>query len=301
MGERPIARRRPGRLSAGHASRLAAQLTARDRRIALDCYDHRALTTEQLQRLHFRSLRVAQRRLGELHALRVLERFRPPWQPGQGSSPYHWTLDEAGARVVAALLEIPREQVAWSRDSTLALAGSSKLPHLLAVNEFFTRLAAEAAEAGGALREWWGERRAAATFGGALAPDGYGRVELGGRSLAFLLELDRGSEPHARLQEKARRYARELPASDLAAQQPLPLLLVPSAARAARASAELGSETLIAKVWTPTDGGSPLALLRDAHAERSHHSRSPGQPLADRTETEETDATDLAPPPAPHA
>jgi len=78
---------------------------------------------------------------------------------------------------------------------------------------------------------------------GALAPDGYGRVELGGRSLAFLLELDRGSEPHARLQDKARRYARELPASDLAEQRPLLLLLVPSAARAARATAELGSET----------------------------------------------------------
>jgi len=285
-----IARRRPGRLSAGHASRLAAQLTARDRRIALDCYDHRALTTEQLRRLHFTNLRVAQRRLSELHALRVLERFRPPWQPGQGSTPYHWTLDEAGARIVAALLDVPREQLAWSRDSTLALAGSSKLAHLLAVNEFFTRLAAEAAEAGGALREWWGERRTAAAFGGALAPDGYGRVELGGGSLAFLLELDRGSEPHARLQEKERRYLRELPASDLAAQRPLALLLVPSTARAERASAELEVHALVVKVWTPERGGSPLALLRDAHAAAGSDARST-----------EPDDTDLAPPPAPHA
>jgi hypothetical protein len=280
-----IARRRPGRLSAGLASRLAGKLTARDRRIALDCYDHRALTTEQLRRLHFTNLRVAQRRLRELHELRVLERFRPPWQPGQGPSSYRWTLDEAGARIVAAQLDVPREQLAWSRNSTLALAGSSKLAHLLAVNEFFTRLAAEAAEAGGGLREWWGERRAAAAFGGALAPDGYGRVELAGSSLALLLELDRGSEPHARLQEKERRYLRELPASDLAEQHPLVLLLVPSAARAEHAAAALDGNTLAVQVWTPDSGRSPLALLRDAHPRDV-----PGP-----------DNTDLAPPPAPHA
>ena len=87
MAEQLIRRRRPGRLSAGHASRLAAQLTERDRRIALDCYDHRVLTTAQLQRLHFRTVRVAQRRLQQLYELRVLERFRPPWQRPHGSTP----------------------------------------------------------------------------------------------------------------------------------------------------------------------------------------------------------------------
>jgi hypothetical protein len=169
--------------------------------------------------------------------------------------------------------------------TTSTTSTSSKLAHLLAVNEFFTRLAAEAAEAGGGLREWWGERRAAAAFGGALAPDGYGRVELGGGSLAFLLELDRGSEPHARLQEKERRYLRELPVRDLAAQRPLVLLLVPSAARAERATAGLAGDTLAVHVWAPESGRSPLALLRDAHA----------------AQVFEPDDTDLAPPPAPHA
>jgi hypothetical protein len=261
VAEQLIRRRRPGRLSAGHASRLAAQLTERDRRIALDCYDHRALTSEQLRRLHFHSPRVAQRRLNQLYQLRVLERFRPPWQPGQGSTPYHWTLDEAGARIVCELLALPREQLAWSRDSTLTLAGSSKLAHQLAVNEFFTRLAAEARQAGGSLREWWGERRAAAAFTGALAPDGYGRLEDDGNSIPFLLELDRGNEQHSRLQEKARRYARELPRSELAEQHPLVLLLVPSAARAEHAEETL----LVPAVWTPQSGGSPLVLVRAAH------------------------------------
>src|SRR5262249_31253235 len=129
-----------------------------------------------------------------------------------------------------------------------------------------SRLAADAAAAGGGLREWWGERRAAAAFGGALAPDGYGRLELDSDSLAFLLELDRGSEQHTRLQDKATRYARELPASALADQDPLVLLLVPSPARAERAARTIGDSTLVVSVWTPTTSHSPLALLRDAHA-----------------------------------
>jgi hypothetical protein len=268
VAERLIRRRRPGRLSAGHASRLAAQLTERDRTIALDCYDHRALTTEQLRRLHFHSPRVAQRRLNQLYQLRVLERFRPPWSPGEGSTPYHWTLDEAGARIVCELLVLPREQLAWNRDSTLTLAGSSKLTHQLAVNEFFTQLAAEARQAGATLREWWGERRAAAAFAGALAPDGYGRIELGGDSIAFLLELDRGNEPHSRLHEKAQRYARELPRSELAVRKPLVLLLVPSPARAEHAHEVLASEPapIVVKVWTPQAGGSPFAIAHEARA-----------------------------------
>jgi Luciferase-like monooxygenase len=37
---------------------LAGRLSDRDRLIALDCYDHRVLTTEQLRRLHFDNLRT---------------------------------------------------------------------------------------------------------------------------------------------------------------------------------------------------------------------------------------------------
>ena len=37
---------------------LASRLTDRDRRVALDCYEHRVLATEQLRRLHFRGSRT---------------------------------------------------------------------------------------------------------------------------------------------------------------------------------------------------------------------------------------------------
>jgi hypothetical protein len=265
MAEALIRRRRPGRLSAGHASRLAAQLTERDRRIALDCYDHRVLTSEQLRRLHFRSLRVAQKRLRQLYELRVLERFRPAWQQPHGSTPYHWTLDEAGARIVSELLAIPRGELGWSRDSALALAGSSKLAHQIALNEFCSRLAEEARTAGGLLESWWGERRARAALAPHVAPDAYLRLRLPAQpALELFLELDRASEDHQRLADKAARYQRALPRSDLNA---FVLLLVPSQRRADHASAALAASAapISVAVWTPTIGGSPLACVT-AHA-----------------------------------
>src|SRR5947207_6409015 len=87
---------------------LASRLTDRDRQIALDCYEHRVLTTEQLRRLHFRTARTARERLHELRQLRVLSSFRPPRQHGEGSAPHHWVLDDAGALIVASELELER-------------------------------------------------------------------------------------------------------------------------------------------------------------------------------------------------
>lgn len=261
---------RPRRITADHLSRLA-ELTERDRRIALDCYDHRALTTEQLTRLHFSNLRVAQRRLLTLYRLRVLERFRPAWREWDGSCPYHWTLDEAGARLVAGLFGIPREQLRWRRDDVLEIARSSKLTHQLAVNEFFTRLARDTRDAGGTLREWWGERRAAAAFSGAVVPDGYGRLEINERSITFLIELDRSTEPQKRLKEKVIRYARALPRSN--PRPALVLLLVPTHARAKETEKTLAPipTPISTAVWTPQTATSPLDLLLHAtNAQQKH-------------------------------
>lgn len=72
---------RPGKITFGHLVSLGSRLTDRDRQIALDCYDHHVLTTEQLVRLHFAGLRTATARLDALYKLRVLDRFRPPARP----------------------------------------------------------------------------------------------------------------------------------------------------------------------------------------------------------------------------
>src|SRR5207244_11335801 len=98
--------------------------------------------------------------------------------------------------------------------------------------EFFTRLADEARAAGGRLAEWWGERRCLTALAGQAAPDGYGKLLLPGRRpVSFLLELDRATEDHGRLRQKARRYQKALPRSLLAHDEPLRLLAVPGQAR----------------------------------------------------------------------
>jgi hypothetical protein len=251
---------------------LASRLTDRDRRIALDCYEHRVLTTEQLRRLHFVAARTARERLQELRQLRVLTSFRPQRQPGQGSAPHHWVLDEAGALVVAAELGLERSELRWQAQAALAIAASSKLAHQLAVNEFCSRLAADANAAGGKLERWWGERRASQLLDRIVTPDAYLQLRLpSGAELELLLELDRGTEDHPRLREKARRYAKALRRTDL---QPHVLLLVPSPARAERAAAalETSAAPITAAVWTPDHGRSPLRLIDELAlpATRSH-------------------------------
>jgi hypothetical protein len=242
---------------------LASRLTDRDRQIALDCYEHRVLTTEQLRRLHFVAARTARERLHELRELRVLTSFRPPRQPGQGSAPNHWVLDEAGALIIAAELGLERAELRWQAATALAIAASSKLAHQLAVNDFCSRLAADARVAGGSLERWWGERRARQLLDGIVTPDAYLRLRTGDRvELELLLELDRGTEDHQRLRIKARRYAKALRRTDL---QPHVLLLVPSLARAEHAAATLDTSAapITAVVWTPENGRPPLHVIED--------------------------------------
>ena len=238
--------------------------------VTLDCYDHRVLTTEQLRRLHFGSARIAQRRLCELRDLRVIDHFRPVWQRGEGSSPYHWVLDQAGVAVVAALLDIAVDQLSWRRDQIHQIAQSVKLTHQREVNDFFTLLAVEARRERGALVEWWGERRTAAAFAGRVQPDGYGHLQIASSSIRFLLELDRGTEPHRRLAEKADRYTRELPLSALANEQPLVLLLTPTPQRSATAADTVSGRhpSIHVATWSPTDAATPLELIRAAAAQR---------------------------------
>ena len=277
---------RRGRVGAAAIAALASRLTERDQLVALSCYEHRVLTTEQLRRLYFSAPRRARRRLTLLYQLRVLDRFRPTLQPGQGSAQHHWILDEAGAHVVAARLGVERNELRWRHQRDLGMFGSQKLDHQLEVNELFSRLTEEAREAGGRLADWWGERRCLAALAGQAAPDGYGKLALPGRRpVSFLLELDRSTEDHGRLRQKARRYQKALPRSILADQQPLLLVAVPTLARRDNAAATLAGSSLPIRVlvWTPER--SPLATLRDTLNDFHTHT--------------DNRSSDLAPLPAP--
>jgi hypothetical protein len=252
-------RARPARVALTHVVGLGSRLTDRDRQIALDCYEHHALTTSQLQRLHFDGIRTARARLETLHRLRVLDRFRPPAPHGTGSSPYHWILDEAGAHVVAAQYGIERRELKWRHTTALALADSPKLHHHIEINEFFAQLAHEANASDGALAEWYGERTIHGLFDGLVWPDGYGVLTLPDRApLHLRLELDRATEPAAQLRDKATRYAKAIPRSTLARHRPVVVLAVPNSNRAQAASTAVAGT------------GAPIAVA--ARSERTGRS-----------------------------
>lgn len=258
---------RPRKVSDAQIAALSGRLTARDRQVALDCYEHQVLTTEQLCRLHFPSYRAALYRLQALYLMRVLDRFRPFWQYGKGSTPYHWILDEAGAHIIAAEQRIDRQKLRWRHATALGAASSSTLPHRVEVNEFFTRLARDAVSNGGRLSEWYGERTTHHMLDGIAKPDGYGVLTLTDSApLHVLLELDRGTETIDRLREKSERYARAIPRGALRHANPLVLLAVPSHARAESATAALActAAPIAVVVWAAQSDTSPLAAILTA-------------------------------------
>lgn len=247
--------------------RLASHLTERDRRIAKDCFEFRVLTSSQIKRLYFTGMRTAAARLDVLYRLRVLDRFRPSLPMGEGTAPYHWILDEAGALIVADHLHIDRAKLGWQHHVAASVAASQKLAHHVEVNEFFTRLAVEANAAGGALSEWYGERTCHHLFAGIVVADSYGVLDLPGRApMCFLVELDRGTEPTGRLRKKAEDYELHLHRSALRDLDPFVLVLVPSAARARTVSAAIARSTapMAVAVWSKDSGGSTLAVVTDA-------------------------------------
>jgi hypothetical protein len=258
---------RPRRVTETQIAALGGRLTDRDRLLALDCYEHQVLTTEQLQRLWFPSVRATRYRLQALYSLRVLDHFRPVLKRGEGSAPYHWILDEAGAYVVAAEQGIERREVRWRHSHALTIAASPTLAHRIETNEFFTRLAQDARAAHGTLSEWYGERTTHTMLDGIAKPDGYGVLTLPDRApIHVLLELDRGTETIDRLRDKGERYARAIPRGALRHTNPLVLLAVPTAARAQNATAAVtrtGAPIAVA-VWPTQSDTSPLAAVLTA-------------------------------------
>jgi len=186
---------------------LAGRITERDRTICRLLYEHRVLTTSQIEQVAFTSLRKTQERLSFLHGFEVVERFRP--RSWSGTGPFHFTLGRAGAEVIAAEDGVMIAELDWrKRLNTSALATSIQLAHLVGCNGVFTGLIATARETPGAsLEEWWSSRRCKAAWGEAIRPDGYGVYVEGNVRLPFLMEYDTGSETLARLKAKLPGYA----------------------------------------------------------------------------------------------
>jgi hypothetical protein len=183
---------------------------------------------------------------------------------GDGTAPFHWILDEAGALIVADHLGRDRSQLGWQHSVAASIATSQNLAHHVEVNEFFTRLAIEANAAGGALSEWYGERTCHHMFCGKVVPDGWGVLAIPGREpLHFLVELDRGTEASSRLRKKAADYEESLPYTSLKDLDPVVLLLVPSVGRAQTAIAAIANSAapIAVSVWSKERMTSVLAAV----------------------------------------
>jgi hypothetical protein len=206
---------RPAGTGRPHSSRhlvaaLAAALTDRDRWLTAMLYEHRVLTTHQVQHLAFGTLSAASRRLRALYRAGVVDRFRP--YATLGSHPWHYVLDHTGAALLAAHLELTVAELGYRRDSALAIAQSSRLAHTVGTNSVLCALARHAhnhdTHHAAQLEIWWSERRAATVWGDWVRPDAYARYREQNRTVEFFLEFDQGTEPLDRLVGKLTGYAR---------------------------------------------------------------------------------------------
>lgn len=205
-------RARSSTRTASSVTGYAHRLTKRDYQILIELHEHRVLTTPQIYDLHFDTITRASKRMLQLYRLGLVQRFRP--HVPVGSAPWHYTLDEPGARLVAARQEIDFSDFPFKKARIFDVVGSPRLRHRVECNGFFARLAFACRRRGWTLA-WTGERRAAAewtfdSWGGSpfVAPDGIGRISDRTREVSFFLEYDRGSENHDRLESKIVRYGR---------------------------------------------------------------------------------------------
>jgi hypothetical protein len=200
-----LLRERAGRVTQAQVWELAAHLTDRDREIAVTLFEQRVLQTDQVAVLFFSSVRRAQDRMLFLYRHRVVDRFYPAAPREQGKPQAHWLLDDAGAHIVAACLDVDRKALHWERRSDWG--AHRHLAHRIGVNGFVTDLvAATLRDPGVGVARWWGRRAVAERIPGRLTekpiPDAGFQLSTPAGRVECLLEWDRGTESGSVLREK---------------------------------------------------------------------------------------------------
>jgi hypothetical protein len=252
---------------------LSARATERDRWLLRMLAEHRVLTTTQITALAFGSARVARARLQMLRAHRAIFGTRP--RTGAGSLPWHWVLDEAGARLLAAddgVIEVKRW--GWRRDHALAPLSAATLAHTVGANWLGTALVQHVRGVPGARVEaWWGEHRCTQVVGDYVHPDGYLHYTDASGTAECWIEYDTGTEPHHRLVAKADRYLALTEATEIN----LPVLfMLPATTREATLRRHLADVPVAGATTTPnavTAAGGPAgpAWLPVGHGRARQH------------------------------
>ncbi|HZM77272.1 MAG TPA: replication-relaxation family protein [Candidatus Limnocylindrales bacterium] len=194
------------------AVRMQHRLTPRDWQLLGWLYDHQLLTTDQIADALFPSVHAAQARLRMLTEYGLLLRFQPYRLQG-GNFPYHYVLDHLGALIIAASRAKPPPRLGQSDMRIQRIVSSRNTDHRLGINGFFTQLAKyERLNDGATLHHWWPDDRLRwfTPPGTAMLimvqADGLGVWSEDGRTVAFYLEYDTGTESLPTLVDKVVRF-----------------------------------------------------------------------------------------------
>jgi hypothetical protein len=215
----------PRRIRSRHIRNAAGvrpiRLTTRDVDLLSSLADFRVLTTTQVQRLFFRSLHRARKRLFKLWQHGMVDRVFRPVSLGESPSEAIYTMAAKGARLLA-------QQRGSSEQASREVIRRKKispffLEHSLAVNSFRIALTIGCGHTYNARFLSW-RQGAAIGFeqiiadpdsGGSIVrvpvvADGLAEIEVAGHSESYFVEVDRGTVP---LRRWRRRYAAYLKAS----------------------------------------------------------------------------------------
>ncbi|MFJ7213617.1 replication-relaxation family protein [Amycolatopsis sp. NPDC098790] len=249
-----------------HQAALAARLTPRDKWLLALLYEHRVLTSTQMQDAAFPSGRSTRQRLRELYLWRAVSRFQPFRQ--LGSAPMHYVLGPAGAAVLAAEHGLEVKDLGYRHDRAMAIAHNQRLAHTVGVGDFFTSLIARSRpdRRGAGLTAWWSETRCARHFGDLVIPDAYGRWAGATGELEFFLEYDTGSESLTKVSRKLLAYARLADSTGIAT----PVLFwLPTSRR------EAGARAALARIHADLDQAADVPVATAATDLLSSTTRSP--------------------------
>ena len=185
------------------------RVSPRDRRIIRAVYEHRALTTDQIQGLLFPTkagLTHCQHRLKLLFHHGYLFRDEQPTKLSEGRKPLVYFLDAKGAAVLSEMFDLERGELDWHPRHNVV--SHPFLNHLLETNEVRVAVEVAAEQQEAVVRQWLDEKtlkgsqmKEYVTFNGpqggrfraAIVPDGYFLLETREWSFRFFLEVDRGT------------------------------------------------------------------------------------------------------------
>jgi hypothetical protein len=187
------------------------KLTKRDMAIINACYEYRAITSQQLQRLFFRhgtdrgQLTQCQLRLKLLYHHGYLYRDEQPTKMSDGRRPLVYFLDRKGAVMLAEYLEIPVTDLDWSSKNNAAGAKHLFIDHLLATNNVRISITLSAQQQQATIERWLDDKTLKSSQMKdqvtidttkdkqqqiAIIPDGYFHLRDGQRDYHYFIEAD---------------------------------------------------------------------------------------------------------------